>query len=66
MLVLFGLMNVFIITFFASFTIISSGYLTGFLIKRRRSRTKPVTGNRWAMSPTQAPGFESLAKSMGN
>jgi hypothetical protein len=66
MLALYGLMNVFIIMFFACFAIISTGYLIGFLIKRRYSRTKPATGNRWAMPLTEASGFKSLAKSMGS
>jgi hypothetical protein len=66
MLVLYGLMNVFLIAFWASFTIISTGYLIGFLVKRRYSRTKPMTGNRRAMPLTEASGFISLAKCVEN
>jgi hypothetical protein len=57
MLVLYGLTNVFLIVFITSFAIISTGYLLGFLIKRRESRAKPVTGDRWAMPPAEASGF---------
>ncbi len=62
MLVLYGLASVYIIAFFASFTLISTGYLIGFLAKRRYSRTKPVNSNRWVMPLAEASGFKSLAK----
>jgi hypothetical protein len=61
MLVLYGLVYMHIIAFFASFAIISTGYLIWFLIKRRYSRTQPETDNHWAMPPKEASGFKSLA-----
>ncbi len=42
MLVLYGLMYIFYITFFTTFALISTGYLIGFLVKRRVARTKPA------------------------
>jgi hypothetical protein len=66
MLVLYGLFNVYLIAFFSSFTLISTGYLIGSLFKRRYSRTRPVTRDRWAIPLSEAAGFKSLAKDMGN
>jgi hypothetical protein len=42
LLLLYGMMYVFYIAFFSTFALITTGYLVGFLVKRRLARTKPA------------------------
>jgi hypothetical protein len=42
LLVLYGLMSIFLTAFFVTFVLISTGYLIGFLVKRRQLRTRPA------------------------
>jgi hypothetical protein len=42
LLVLYGMLYIFYIAFLTTFALISTGYLIGFLVKRRVARTKPA------------------------
>jgi hypothetical protein len=42
LLLLYGMVYIFYIAFFSTFALISTGYLIGFLVKRRYSRTRPA------------------------
>jgi hypothetical protein len=66
MLALYGLMCVFVIVFFSIYALISIAYLIGVLLKRRYTRVKPVTRDRWALPQNEVAGFKSLAKGAVN